>query len=441
LIEQPGSGPQVDSFDRHEQDQYLTFGFVPEMPDGDPLSLLSDWSRLPRRSTRSVSESGLVREGIRALTAAFAECAAAAQGRGDQVVFLSGGLDSRAILGALLEHYRPGEVLAATFGAPGEQDFDFAATVARAVGVRHEVLRSSAVEWTTRGLVDSVLARQVPLPHPFGQRYLSYRLHQRIGADNVFWDGLCGDVTGGVITHEGDDRATWEAAVSAFLALHVLPDWTEYARPGFRPEPTIPAASFVSDSLLSHPDQLMFAVRQNRYINTRRLRGYTIRTPFLSRPWLDFMLSVPIRYRCDRRLYMTIVRQAHPRLFRLPTTTFDGGGVPASPLLRPACVLRRRAVRKIERMGWPSRAGGKPDSGANNGIRRSHRHRPEVREMILGNLTDLAGRGIIAGLEPEAIARAMAGRTISDTRLSVLLGLEVNLKAVDRLAETAAGIR
>lgn len=432
----PVPGAREGVFDRRQRDQYLAFGFVPELPDGDPLALMGAWSRPPRRSAGSVSESALVREGVRALKAAFEECASAAQGRGDQVVFLSGGLDSRAILGALLDAYRPAEILTATFGARGEQDFDFAATVARAAGVRHEVLESFSVDWTTQGLVDSVLAREVPLPHPFGQRYLSYRLHQRIGVDNVFWDGLVGDVLGGVIAQESDDRETWAEAVSRFLDLHLLPHSELYTTPGFRPESTMPAAPFVSDRLLSHMDQLILAVRQVRYTRTRNMRGYTIRTPFLSGPWLDFMLSVPLRYRYERRLYMTILRQAYPRLFTLPTTTFDGAGVPASPVLRAPLVFQRRALRKAQRMGLLG-AGGKPDSGANNAIRRGHLHRADIRELILDNLGDLADRGVVPGLDPGAIACAMAERTISDTRVGVLLGLEINLKAVARLTGQA----
>jgi len=192
--------PRRATFGIHQRDQYLTFGFVPELPDGDPLSLLSQWSRPPRRNKRSVSERALVHEGALALTAAVEESVLSTPGGGDQVVFLSGGLDSRAILGALLDAYDSGEILAATFGTPGEQDFDFAREVARTAGVRHEALESFSVDWTTDGLVESVLAREVPLPHPFGQRYLSYRLHERIGRSNTFWDGLCGDVTGGVAT-------------------------------------------------------------------------------------------------------------------------------------------------------------------------------------------------------------------------------------------------
>lgn len=184
-----------------------------------------------------MSESGRVRAGVRALAEAFEQCAATTGGRGDQVVFLSGGLDSRAILGGLLRMYRPAEIRAATLGAPGEQDFDFAANVARVAGVHHEV-------------VDSSLAREVPLPHPFGQRYLSYRLHQRIGAQHTFWDGLCGGVVSGAHVPRTEERWTWEAAVSDFLAKHLLPHWEQYTGAGFRPEAIMPAAPLISDSLL-----------------------------------------------------------------------------------------------------------------------------------------------------------------------------------------------
>jgi len=426
--------------DQHQRDQYLAFGFVPELPDSDRLPLLSDWSMPPRRSPRSVSESTLVREGVRALRAAFEQGALAAHGRGDQVVLLSGGLDSRAILGGLLEAYGPSEVVAASFGSAGEQDLEFATQVAGAAGVRHEVLESFSVDWTTQGLVDSVLARDVPLPNPFGQRYLSYRLHQQIGIDHDFWDGLCGDQTAGVISREGDDRATWAEALSFFLDLHVMPDWDRYTSPSFRPASALPAAPLCDSAVLSHPDQLMFGVRQTRLTSTRLMRGYAIHTPFLTRPWLDFMLSVPIHHRRDRRLYLSVLRRAYPRLFQLPTTTFDGVGVPA-PWLRKAVVLQRRAVRKAERMGWPSRSGGTPDSGANNAIRRSHLHRADIRELILQNLDDLASRGLVPGLDPEATARAMAQRRISDTRIGVLLGLELNLKAVEQLRADKKRVR
>ena len=425
---------------QHQRDQYLAFGFVPELPPGsDPLALLVHWSRGSRRDVRATPESTLVREGVRALRAAFEESAATTPSGADQVVFLSGGLDSRAILGGLLEIYRPAELRTATFGAPGEQDFDFAAGVARAAGVRHEVVESASVEWTTEGLIDSVLARRLPLPHPFGQRYLSYRLHQQVGADHVFWDGLGGGVVSGGHVPGPEERGDWDEAVADFAAKHLLTGWEQFTSPGFEPVAALPAAPFVSDGLLPYPDQLDFVLRQNLYIRTRYLRGYTMRSPFLARPWVDFMLALPIRYRNEQRLYMTILRRAYPRLFALPTTTFDGAAVPASPLLRRPLVLQRRALRKAQRLGWLPGAAGKPDSNANNAIRRGHLQRADLRELVTGNLTDLADRGVVRGLDPAAITRVLADRSMNGLLVDGLLGLELNLKAVDRLAQDAAG--
>jgi hypothetical protein len=432
--------PAVGPLGQHQRDQYLAFGFVPELPAGaDPLALLRDWSRGPRRSESSVSEAVLVREGARALRAAFEECAATAPTGADQVVFLSGGLDSRAILGGLLDLYRPGEIRTATFGAPGEQDFDVAAGVARVAGVRHEVVESASVEWTTEGLVDSVLAREVPLPHPFGQRYLSYRLHQQVGAGHVFWDGLCGGVVSGGHVPGPEERGDWDEAVADFAAKHLLTGWEQVTSPGFDPVAALPAAPFLSGSLLPYPDQLDFALRQNRYIRTRHLRGYTMQSPFLARPWVDFMLALPIRYRNEQRLYMTVLRRAYPRLFSLPTTTFDGAAVPASPLLRRPLVLQRRVLRRVQRTGWLPGAKGKPDSNANNAIRRGHLHRADLRELMAGNLTDLADRGIVPGLDPAEVTRVMADRSRNALLVDGLLGLELNLKAVDRLARDGSG--
>src|SRR3954453_19759849 len=98
----------MGSLDQRQRDQYLAFGFVPKLPDGDPLWLLQHWSRPPRRRARSVSESALVKEGVRALREAFEDSVLPGDPGGDQVVFLSGGLDSRAIPGARLERDDPG---------------------------------------------------------------------------------------------------------------------------------------------------------------------------------------------------------------------------------------------------------------------------------------------------------------------------------------------
>lgn len=428
--EQPARGPAV----RHDLpwlQQYLAFGFVPEIPAGeDPLGLLAAWSRPRRRTVDEVRESDLVREGARALRAAFEEAAEDAV-FGDQVVFLSGGLDSRTILGGLLDLYTTKEVVAATFGRPGEGDFDYASKVAVVAGVRHETLESFSVPWSTQTLVDSVLAREVPLPYPFGQRYLSYLLHRQIGAGNVFWDGLCGDaVSGDWAPGEGEERS-WDEAVAQWRSVHLVPRWRELSGPGFDPAAVLPVEPFCPPEVLSYPDQLDFGVRQARRTATRRLRDFTIKTPFLGGPWLDFMLSVPARYRSQQYMYMEVQKAAFPRLFSLPLTTFGGGSLTEPAQVRAARELAGRVRRRLGRLGLPGV--GPAPKGANSAIRGRYLVDGEMRDLVRENLDDLQARGILDWLDVMSfVGGAESGADGEHSPVTILLGLELNLKALDR---------
>ena len=430
-------------FDKNRIEQFLAFGFVPEPDDPEPLALLREWSREPRRNLADVSVAGLVREGAAAMRAAVEECAVRAGSAGEQVVFLSGGLDSRMILAALLESFDRSQIVAATFGRPGERDFDYAARVATVAGVRHETLDSSTVEWTTAGLVDSVLARQVPMPFPFGQRYLSYLLHERIGREHVFWDGLCGDVVGGSRSTKKGETWQWSAAIEQFQVFHLRRGYGKTVSADFDPGAGMPAAPFCSDALMPYPDQLIFGVRQRAYTSTRLLRDYRICTPFLVQPWLDFMLRVPARLRNDKYLYQEIQKRAYPRLFSLPTTAYDGGAVLESGFTRTSRGLRRRVLSKAMRMGLPVLRGPVPEAGANAAIRASYRVPGATLDLVRENLTDLAARGLIDWTDPASFIPGGHGREAGDepseSDITRLLGLELNLKAADRLTTLRDG--
>jgi len=431
------------AFDKTTIEQYLAYGFVPDPLDPEPLGLLREWSREPRRGAWEVTEQALLREGARAMRAAVAHCAARQTGSGDQIVFLSGGLDSRMILAALLETFDRSQIVAATFGQPGEQDFDYAAVVAAAAGVRHERLESSSVDWSTQGLVDSILARQVPLPFPFGQRYLSYRLHERIGREHVFWDGLCGDATGGFRSPKEGETWEWADAVTEFQAFHLRRGWGRIVSADFLPASGMPPEPFCSDQLMAYPDQLVFGVRQRSYTATRILRDYTIRTPFLAQPWLDFMLGVPERYRNDQYLYQEIQKYAYPRLFSLPTTTYGGGAVLESRVTRATRHLRRRALSRAARIGLPVRSATAPESGANAAIRAGYCDPGPIQELARHNLIDLAARGVVDWIDPWEFIPGQPGVAAQDepreSDITRLLGLELNLKAIDQLAAADEG--
>jgi hypothetical protein len=415
------------ALDGESIDKYLAFGFVPTYPE-DPFALLSEWSRRPGPPADEVDVGVLVRTGVAALHAAIAACAERHPVTGQQVVFLSGGLDSRTILGGLLQHFDRSEIVAATFGMPGEPDYDLATAVAAAAGVRHERLETSTVDWTTDGLVESILARQVPCPAPFGQRYLSYLLHTRLGREHAFWDGLCGDTVGGFWAPDRDEVWDWPSAVELFLEFHHIPATVPLLPDTFDPAAGIPAEPFLPEDLIRYPEQLDWGVRQRCRTATRRLRDYRINTPFLAGAWLDFMLAVPSRYRHERYLYQEILKEAFPRLFSLPTT--HGAALVES---RGARIARgaQEGVRKAARRLRLDRASAR-QPGANVHIRTAYRRPGPIQDLVRENLADLAGRAVV----DEAALRSVLdghGRHV-DTAVTITLGLELNLKAADRLA-------
>ena len=70
---------------------------------------------------------------------------------GRYIIPLSGGWDSRVILGALLERVDNDRIVSFIFGVPGQLDYDLGKMVAESMGVKHHAidLRSIAFTWET----------------------------------------------------------------------------------------------------------------------------------------------------------------------------------------------------------------------------------------------------------------------------------------------------
>ncbi len=72
----------------------------------------------------------------------------------DNLVPISGGLDSRAILGALLKFRNAGDIYTYTFGSPGTYDFEIGNNIARVTGTRHTAYDLSNHHYTMDELLD-----------------------------------------------------------------------------------------------------------------------------------------------------------------------------------------------------------------------------------------------------------------------------------------------
>lgn len=259
---------------------------------------------------------------------------------------LSGGLDSRAVLGSLLNHpdVRPSQIRAATFGTPGTWDFEIAKQVADTAGVRHTTvdIRPDRFDWSVESL--RAFARTQSVPVPMYEAYANAQIASAADSDAVFWSGFLGGTTAGEHVQEAPLRS-WETAVTSFVESNAYT--SDLTSDGYDPRTPLPSEPYVRQSHLPYLNQLSFVHRQRCYIGPVVLGGEDCCCPFSRPEWLGVTLNVPREYRANRRLFIDAMSKAFPDLFAIRTDA--NGGFPLSvPGYRRT--LRLGRLRLTERL-------------------------------------------------------------------------------------------
>lgn len=410
---------------------FLFFGFMPDCCPAQ-LDFLGDWSKRGERraSTPQRDVDSLVTEGVTVLQEVFCQAMQEVGVGRTHVLPLSGGLDSRAILGGLLENLEARRIQAVTFGTRGTWDYEIGRLVAHEAGVVHTQIDLSGVPWDTESLVRFAVECERPIV--LFEAYLFHQTRVRFGHECVYWSGWMGEALSGAHL-PAYSSLSWHQAISRFVS------WNRFSRSinlcpvDFRPEDGLPDAPLCDRDALSYDDQLDFGVRQTRYIKCiLLLPGYEYRTPFLLAPWVRFILSVSRRYREKQSLYKAILRLAHPRLFTLPAK--NSLGLPlAAPRWRRGVrrtILRARAAAKrlVPRMDWVV------SPGVNYiDFDRSLRERADLKTVVYENIQDLKRRRIVDWIDVDTIwDRHQKWRANHADALILLASLEINLKAQER---------
>ncbi len=410
----------------HSICRFLYYGYV----TGGRIELpicLEPPSRDARRAEHGVSLKESVREGVSRLSAVYRALLDSHPSAATHVIPISGGMDSRAILGGLLPYVDSPRIQTVTFGVPGTWDFDIGPMVAKEAGVAHTQIDLSGVPWDTESLVR--FAGECERPIALFEPYLFHQMRVRFGRECVYWSGWMSGVLSGA--HLPAYRSSsWNEAVSRFASGNRFPRSIDLSPPHFRPEDGLPDAPPYDCDTLSYDDQLDFGVRQARYIKSiLLLRGYEYRTPFLLPAWVNFILAAPRRYREKQLLYKEILRSAYPRLFALPAK--NSLGLPlAAPRWRRCLrrtILRARAAAKrlLPRMDWAVSPGAKYID-----FDRSLRERADLKTVVYENVQDLKKRRIVDWIDIDAVwDRHQKRRANHADALTLLASLEVNLKA------------
>lgn len=399
---------------------YLHFGYLPRVPED--LTSLPGWGLADASAVEETRYDDLVKRGMAAFASAFDDIP-----DGPHVVPLSGGLDSRAVLGELLGRVGPNEITTVTVGVPGSLDFDLAKVIAREAGVRHlgidlsvQILAEDALEDAVRGSHSATWAFDT---------YYNRLVRQRAGDSALFWSGYLGGVGrrlgSSADSSERSDRA-YRDACRRFAVSNRWSKSVDLVAAGVDPVSFLPDSPISRDSQLDFDEQLNLWVRQPCLTRPVNLPvGYRHQAPFANDGVLAHFLSMPRVGGFRRDMYAATLHRAHPDLFAIPTTANAGLALYPSQSSR----LRwygRRIIRAARRRLLRD----EPDVWQANYLDLAHalRHRPDYREAVRARLQGLHERRVTPWLDIEQIWNEHQHRERDHAMaLTLLASLDIHL--------------
>ena len=339
------------------------------------------------------------------------------------VVPLSGGLDSRAILAALLEFTDAENIHTYTFGTPGTQDYEIGTYLATITGTDQTCFPLTEYRYSMDELLD--ISRRMDHQTVLFHHPPVWELDKRY-VDFVVWSGFMGDSLAGYYT-PGSSAGDLNKAKKEFIVKNI------YVR-------SIDLSDCKDDELFDliecdciEKERVALAVQldlQNRKVKYLYphvlLRGFNYKTPFIDSEWVDFMLSIDDKYRKGQYLYKKILIKAFPELFSVGTTANYGVPLGANKIkvfFKKASIASMRAVNKFKYIF--------PERRLNYiNFEEAIRNREDLRTIVYENIMDLKKRKIVDWIDIDAIWRRHTGRRVDHAdALLVLASLEIHIKA------------
>lgn len=333
------------------------------------------------------------------------------------LVPISGGLDSRAILAGLLEHTEATNIFTYTFGSPKTLDFDVGNFVAKKIGTNHTSFDLTQYIFSQEELED--ISKRVDFQTILFHHAPVWEVDKKFaGCQN--WSGFMGDpLAGSKLSNESS--LSLDIAKMLFIKKNTFVTSIDLNN-GVNFEELI-ESNLIDSSFLTLDEQLDFQNRQVKYIASHVLmKGYSHKTPFLYQPWVDYMLSLPNRYRINQILYKNILVHTFPNAFRYKTKTNYGLPLGASK----NAVYTKRLIDKILRMTKMSKGKEVNYIDFNDKIRT----KKDLKDVISNNVIDLNQRGIIDWVNiKDILDNHLSNKGNYADALIVLASLEFHLKS------------
>lgn len=308
---------------------YLHYGYLPPKKIPAFLTQLGVYNHI----------KPTVANTIRLFQEVFKEAIENYQGKGYCVIPVSGGWDSRILLGFALDMLPSHQIKTYTFGTKGQLDFDIGKQLAKKAGVEHVEFDLSKISVTWEGLRASVeKAPWTYVADSFFNKYCYKKMS--INADFLL-SGFMGDpLTGGHIYWDNGPDIKQKFADSQKFANNQsvttleLPLESDYKPVNLLPD--IPRNTPFSDHQM-----LDLGVRQSCCIapivsfkkqwdswdtSMGKIEGSNtdVISPFVHPKWVHYWLNVPDSHKNKRKLYLEFLRNKFPKFAEIPGKDFYG---------------------------------------------------------------------------------------------------------------------
>lgn len=340
-------------------------------------------------------EAWWVKQGVLAWNKTMQEQVASTDGKAIHVLPLSGGLDSRIILGGLLKNLPHSQIVATTYGIPGAWDFEIAKKIARKVGIYHETFDLTNEKWDLDNLV--VAASHLKYPVNVYQHYVRRKINEYFGRECVYWTGFMGDALAGSYLPETPNVDKREA-VKRFVNTAPTPNYKDRLFQGALVDEMVDQCPWerLYNRKFTLDQQIDMGVRQySLHQPIVIVNNFDFKTPFLTASWGNFISNVPYKWLLGFYLYKRIIASCYPELAGFPVTSNAGMHLLATKYLvligktigriQPY-VVRRDPFRSHPRTNYINWA-------------ESLRHDGPLQETVYSTIQALKKRRIIAATE------------------------------------------
>ncbi|MHC4396596.1 MAG: asparagine synthase-related protein [Planctomycetota bacterium] len=302
------------------------------------------------------------------------------------VVAVSGGFDSRAILAGLSEYSEAKNINTYTFGLSGSYDFEIGNKVCDYLGTKHT--KSDLTKLTvTPEMLEKICVLSDGNANLFFSAHL-VPIVEKFGHNVECWNGYMGGEFAGSFLPESPSSTYQEAIEKYFI---------REAKKLSLEEPTCDELCEFTGLITSEPedkDKFSYDEQLDCYNKGERcwanhyfLSGYNYVTPFIDDKWIEFILSVPNRYRAGKYIYKRILKRSFPKLFSLPVKANNGLPLGASALQVKMQRIKHRIASVIGGSGHPS---------INYmDVKKELRRESAIKDIAKASLNDIKKRGII----------------------------------------------